>query len=214
MRTSVRLTLAAFAAAMFLGAAQEAKAVYAPQLIGVSGDLGGGVYEWSYRVVWGNNTTKDYLLTNGDNTVDPGTWGTSDFFTLYDVRGYVAGSASAGTDHTFDSANLVGINGPAQAPPDSASVINLTFRYTGTGQVDDATFTTFSFKSTVPGTLNKTLGWYSSQFSNPAATPDTKVGESGRVELPGVVPEPSSIALVGMGLAGLFGYGYRRRRQG
>lgn len=204
MRKFARFTLAALAAAMFLGAAQDAKAVYSPTLVNVV-DNGDGTYTWNYNVNWSTLTPATSELTTGD------------FFTLYDVNGYVAGSATTtgGSDHAFLSAQNIGINAPAQAPPDNPNVVNLTFQYTGSGTSEASkTFSGISFKSIVPGTVTQTLGWYSSQYLNLTTTPSSDIGESGRVNLPGVVPEPSSIALVGMGLAGLFGYGYRRRRQG
>lgn len=42
-------------------------------------------------------------------------------------------------------------------------------------------------------------------------TPDTETGPPD-IEIPGVVPEPSSILLFGLGALGMIGYGYRRRK--
>jgi hypothetical protein len=209
MRIGIRFALAAFAAAMFLGTAQDARAVYSPYLVSVVDNLD-GTYTWNYDVNWASGGNYQ-LVANGG--INPGVIGSTDFFTLYDVNGYIDGTAVAGASHELDSVNYTGINGPLTAVPDNPNIVNLTFRFTGPALGDDATYAGFSFQSTISST---TLGYYSSQYTNGPTTPsaNTKIGEAGQVDVPGAVPEPSSMALVGMGLAGLFGYGYRRRRQG
>jgi hypothetical protein len=210
MRLSVRFGLAALAAAMLLGVAQDAKAVYAPQLVSITPE--GANWRWTYNVVF-STAGQPFELQQGNGTLSPGTVGTQDFVTLYDIEGYVGGSATAGGSHTLLSPLVfTGITGPNTAPVDLPTLVNLTFRYNSANQTTDATFTGFSFVS-VYGPTSQSQGFYTSQFSN-NANPISKVGEVGRVVLPSIVPEPSSVALIGMGVAGLFGYGYRRRRQG
>ena len=210
MRLSVRFGLAALAAAVLLGAAQDAKAVYAPQFVSVEPE--GSNFRWTYNVVFATSG-QPFQLQEGDGNLSPGTVGTQDFVTLYDIQGYVAGSATAGGGHALLSPlEFTGITGPNTAPVDAPTVVNLTFRFDDGTATTDTTFTGFSFLSTF-GPNAQGQGFYTSQFSN-NSNPISKVGEVGRVILPAVVPEPSSVALIGMGVAGLFGYGYRRRRQG
>jgi hypothetical protein len=216
MRMSFRFGLAALAAAALLGTAQDARAVYAPQLVGVTPD--GANFRWSYNVVWGTQGSPAFQLTTGTGAnagvLSPGTVGSQDFVTLYDIEGYVPGSALAGGSHTTLTPEVfVGITGPNTLPDDLPTRYNLTFRFSAGTQGPDATFTGFSFLSNLSGAFANPLGFYTSQFTNTAVA-NSKVGEIGRVTLPAIIPEPSSVALIGMGVAGLFGYGYRRRRQG
>lgn len=82
----------------------------------------GGV-EFSYTA----STTSRTALVQGD------------YFTLYDFRGYIAGSAFAPTDWSIE-VQAVGVTPPGVNPGalsgDSASVVNLTFRYTGAARIN------------------------------------------------------------------------------
>jgi hypothetical protein len=219
MRMSFRFGLAALAAAALLGTAQDARALYAPQLVGGSPTVEGANYRWTYNLVWGTSGNPLFLITAGTGAnagvLSPGTVGSQDFVTLYDIQGYVPGSVAvsgAGVNHAaLTPLVFTGITGPGTLPEDLPTLVNLTFRYTGANLNVDQTFGTVSFLSTI-GTSYE-LGFYTSQYTN-SGVANSKVGEIGRVTLPAIIPEPSSVALIGMGVAGLFGYGYRRRRQG
>jgi hypothetical protein len=218
MRMSVRFGLAALAAAALLGTAQDARALYAPQLVGGSPTVEGANYRWTYNIVWGTSGNPLFQITAGTGAnagiLSPGTVGSQDFVTLYDIQGYVPGSVAvsgAGVNHAaMTPVVFTGITGPNTAPDDSPTLVNLTFRYTGANLNVDQTFGTVSFLSSIGASG---VGFYTSQYTN-SGVANSKVGEIGRVLLPAVIPEPSSVALIGMGVAGLFGYGYRRRRQG
>ncbi|MFO0958549.1 MAG: PEP-CTERM sorting domain-containing protein [Isosphaeraceae bacterium] len=210
MRSNVRVGLMAASAVLLVGTSRDARADYSPQFISVVSE--GNNWRWTYNVLWGSQTGGIAQLQTGNGTLAPGAVGSQDFLTLYDIQGYIPGSAIAGGSHTLlNPVVTVGVTAPNTSPIDDPGVANLTFRFNAGTQSGDATFTGFSFLSSF-GQAESRLGFYTSQFTRTSSA-NSKVGEIGQVLLPGVVPEPSSLSLVGLGLVGLIGYGYRRRRQ-
>lgn len=216
MRLSVRFGMAALAAALLLGAAQDTRADFFPSLVSVNPN--GSNFDYTYSATF--DPPVGYTLRTG-NWPPPVTGGTpvgnlpfADFLTIYDIQGLVPGSLVNLNVANFEVYTQgQGYNGPNQAPTDT-SLPNITIRYIGPNPL--ATFTEFGpvfrFTSSIGVTQ---IGDYSSQETRLTRTNLlVKEGNSSAVLVPAAIPEPSSMALVGMGIAGLFGYGYRRRRQG
>jgi hypothetical protein len=122
------------------------------------------------------------------------------YFTIYDFAGYVANSAVAPGGWTVSEA-LTGLTPGTVIVPDSASIINLTFTYTGattSGPINN--LPGFNANSTDTGS-NNILGWFTYQAEK---TQTTTIDQGdGNLEVPGATstPEPISMSLLGGGLA-------------
>ncbi|WP_270938151.1 PEP-CTERM sorting domain-containing protein [Falsiroseomonas oryzae] len=205
----VRMVLAALAVGMVMGSARDAQAaIYSPQLVGVSPE--GSFYRWLYNVFL-TTSGGQFELEQGNGTLSPGTLGSQDFLTLYDIAGYVPGSVFAPGSHAaLTPTVLFGITAPLTLPVDSPSLVNLTIRYNTSNQTTNAIFTGFSFLST--SNVGSPLGFYTSQYT--ITNTGDKGAEIGRVTLPTAaetpVPEPGTLGLLSLALAGL---ALSRRRQ-
>lgn len=176
--------------------------------------LGGGLSSYNYNIVFATTTGQESVISD-DFVLNPGVSGTQDFITIYDILGY-SGTSVGGNPFVFQT-QLTGVNGPDTAPGDDSTLLNVTFRYTGlTPLTSGATFSGISITSTFSGTVRD---YYTSQQTN-LSEGGTKIGEVGRVLVPGppeniglVVPEPASMAIWCIGALGCAAAGYRRRRQ-
>ena len=167
----------------------------------------GGQYTYTYSV-----NLDDQQNITGTNAAPTG--GASGYFvTLYDVQGYVAGSASVAGPGTAQVQNT-GFTGFGQAPVDDPTLPNITAFYTGStpvmGPHPDLLTITFSSIYNVSPTLNV---YYTGQANK--ATNGSLTGNIGFVEgpSPAGVPEPGTYAAFlvgGLGVLGLM-VGARKR---
>ena len=197
MRFTNTLTLAGALGLGLLAAGSGARADILP----ATGDptvinLGGGLFQYDYRPF----VTETQRVETGD------------YFTIYDFPGLV--TALAPPDWSISTQNL-GIT-PLVIPNDSAALPNVTFTRTGGtivgGPVD---LGIFSLVSTYTNPVFKMRNWagrgtdIDSGFKNANLTnvkvPGTAPG--------GVVPEPGTMALLGLGAAPLLGKLRRRFRK-
>jgi hypothetical protein len=158
--------------------AGQASASLEPHIVSVAPS--GANFSWNYSADVG-----------GGSAVQVG-----DFVTFYDILGFVSGSAPAGW--TVTTAN-VGVTPPNVSPPDSPTILNVTYTYNGAPIAGPTNLVGFSFISTFGATG---LGWFASDSTSISGpTSGTAVQTIGRLVTP--VPEPASLAALGLGAVAL-----------
>ena len=161
---------------------------------------------FTYRADFAVGSNLDHQLNSGD------------FFTLYDIRGLNTSSITSATDFT-SSVQFVGVTPANVAPPDSASIDNITYTYNGPTLTADQSFNGFGFTSTSP--YSSQLGFFASrdQKELSGGTGFTDEGHVGNVLVPSDVPattttpEPGTVASFAFGAFGLFGLAFTKRRK-
>jgi hypothetical protein len=193
LRFTKSLTLASAMGVSLLAMVGAARADIIPSLNSITPS--GSNFRWTYRA----NLTVDEKVKKNN------------FFTIYDFLGFIPGSNLQPANWVFSSA-LVGKTPSKVLPDDDPMILNLTWKYTGN--------TTLG-----PGTLNlgmfSALSHYGNQGMDDFAAEATKyapgdagnnkpIANVGSVGVPAnPVPEPCSLALLGLGAAPLLA---RRRR--
>lgn len=166
----------------------------------VSNTPSGGNTIWSYNV----NVTVDQNATSGD------------YFTIYDFGDFIAGSNVQPDGWTFSFA-LVGVTPGDTTPPDSPSLYNLTWTYTGAAIIGGSAAGTNigPFSIAVAGLSDATAnGYFTAQGTRSGDPEGTKISNVGRITIPVAVPEPSTIALIaGTAGLGMVGRALARRRK-
>jgi hypothetical protein len=142
----------------------------------------------------------------------------ANFFTVYDFAGYVSGSASALANFTISEQNT-GITPVGTAPTDDPTKLNVTYTYTGPN-VDNPGFNglllgQISLESTVTtfGPAGLTFAGASQDSTFPARQIRNNLGQGVGPIPQQVIPEPASVALVGLGLPMLVLAGRRLHRK-
>jgi hypothetical protein len=176
---------------------------------------GNGTYTYNY----------DVYLTGGYQLNSAGGGGnTANLFTFYDIAGYVPSSAvsnATGFAQSGVSEQLVGVTPANTAPADSATVENVTFRYTSPTVMSNAIGSpdellgTVSFLSTdgIVGTSNVMYAAAAQKFTPGSPANGEEANDVSFVAGPTVIPAPPTLFMVGSALPLLGAAFFRRLRR-
>jgi hypothetical protein len=157
-----------------------------------------GGFQWDFDVL----LSGDQFLVSGD------------FFTIYDFAGFVPGSNIEPNALWDFSSALVGVTPSGEIIPDNASLPNLTWTYVGPNTPNGPTdLGQFSAISTFGTPVSGFYGAMARQVSIIPAVHGDPTMNKGPIAVPSNVPEPGTMALLGLGAAPLIGRLRRRSRK-
>ncbi len=131
------------------------------------------------------------------------------YVTLYDIPGYIAGSATVITGSFSEVDELTSPPAVNQSTPDNSTLLNARFIYNGADFNGPATVATISIKSTFQNVGFDVMRYDGQDRSLVPA--HTLEGNTGTVDGP-AVPEMSMLPIFGT-LLGLGGFAIRRRNK-
>jgi len=188
------LVLGLLGAVALLAPAATAQAAFGPVFVSA---VGSGPATFTYDLVFSTAANTERLEAGN-------------FVTLYDVEGLIPASVTLTGPFTFTIQNL-GINGFLTSPPDSPTIANITTFYTGATIFVDTVFANaVTFQTTVDTTGQGFFSGETVRDIGPNA--GQPLGNTGTVTLPRAIPEPASVALMGLGGLGLLGLARLRRK--
>jgi hypothetical protein len=213
--TMVGLVLAG---ALLLMSPGQAQADIVLTIVNAGTPTVGGNFLYTYEVM----LTPGSVVSKPGGGVNTGISPSNNFFTLYDISGFVSGSVTylgalaAAGNSSFSTQNL-GITPVTETPKpnDDPNVINITTYWTGPDVAAVGMMAidlgSLSFISTFGlGDTNHMLAFTgaSQKLEN---FPALVANNTGQVAGPSGIPEPGTLALLAVGLPMLGGLYYRRR---
>jgi hypothetical protein len=156
-----------------------------------------GGFTWNYSV----NVTLDQRVTTGD------------FFTIYDFGSFTAGSNLQPVGWTFSS-SLTGITPALVLPTDNPALLNLTWTYTGTTEINGAA--ALGNFSVVAATDQLRASDFAAEATRNGGLNDgSKVDNVGQISVP--IPEMSALfpilSVCGAGIVASIPSVLRRRKK-
>jgi len=182
------------AVAIAAGITSSAQAGLLPTQVTVTPEAGN--YRWTYAIV----LPTDMKLQSGN------------YFTIYDFAGYVPGGESAPAGWALSTSNT-GTTPSQLLPNDDAGVVNLTWTYTGDTQFGQTGLGNFWAVSTSGDRAEDSFTALTNRASDGLKDSNVTTTDvpTGSTNPPGV-PEPTTLALAGLGLP-LVGLVRRMRRK-
>jgi len=153
---------------------------------------------WNYTI----NITSDQQVVTGD------------FFTIYDFGPFVSGSATSPSGWSFSS-SLVTAPPSGTTPPDSPSLANLTWTYTGSATIPTGTNLSGFSITQATSQFQEVPSLQSGYFAAIATRNDgggTKISNVGRIPVPAPIPEPTTFSLLALAGVGSALRAIRRRK--
>ena len=155
---------------------------------------------WNYSI----NITSDQQVTTGD------------FFTIYDFGPFILGSNTQPSGWTF-STSLLAPAPTGTNPPNSPTLADLTWTYTGSATIPTGTnlsgFSVTQSTSSFQEVPSMKLGYFAAQATRgTGAAAGTKINNVGNVPVPVPVPEPTTMSLLALAGAGSVLRAIRRRK--
>jgi hypothetical protein len=205
MHRVIRFALFALTIGLAVSAARTSMAGFSAELTGIVAV--GPNFQYNYDLIF-QTLPGRARVEAGSGAIAPGTVGSQDFLTIYDVGGgpeFV--SATAGPGFTVQTA-MTGVNAAQTVPNDEAGRMNVTFRYAGPPATvsADTVFTGFNIVSTLGPTVQTPtrIDDYGSQNTDNAGLDiNRKISELGPIEVPpSLIPEPGTWALLILGFIG------------
>ena len=151
----------------------------------------------------GSNFDYNYAINvSADERLDPTATASNNpagtFFTVYDVQGFISASTSA--SGWSESATFLGVTPTTQNPPDSPTLMNVTFTYTGAVVAGYINIPGFQIISSFDGLYD---GFSSAQATKNAGDQNGQSDwNTNPLTVPGSsVPEPASLGILGVGSA-------------
>ena len=186
-KTLIARLFAAAAAVVVAGGTASAGII--PTQVQVTPEAGN--YRWTYAVA----LPTDMKLQAGD------------YFTIYDFGGLVSGSITAPEGWSISTAN-VGPTPDRLSPGDDPNVTNMTFTYTGPTLDTGAKVGLGNFWATSSMGENQSVGGFfvgTNSRLNGSFDQNVTATITPGVPAPSGVPEPTTLALAGLGLPLVFG---------
>jgi hypothetical protein len=205
MRIRRFFALTALAVAGLLGSFASTQASFVPVLTSPAPGGTSSVFTYSINFSTNGGAAGPIVLTAGDTV------------TLYDFGSGITNPPLAGSIVVTNGGTVplgglltstvqfVGITPSGLTPSDNVAVNNITFTYSGPNLTVDSAFT--AIITTTGGPYTTRIGQYTS--TDTSSTGNGRISQIGNVLVPTPVPEPTSVALMGLGLASGLGF-YRR----